>query len=341
MSKISDLNEKEIIEKYFNRSKNLPDQCRGIGDDCAAYKSDPASAEWQLVTTDALVEGTHFIMDRIDPGDLGYKSIAVNLSDIAAMGGTPTGAYISVALPDELRTGWMDKFSDGIFEVCDRWQIPVLGGDTIVSSHKFYISMTITGQVSDARIRYRKGAEEGDVICVTGPLGDSAAGLRIILEVGSAMDSLDRTVRKRLVQKHYRPPINLDLGNWLGDRDEVKALMDISDGISSDLPEMMKYNSLGANIVREDIPLSDEIKVFEDQTPFSAFLLAEDGGEDYHLLLAVDASGVDALKRDFEAAFGRPFNTIGTFTDQHRDLLIFQEEQRVRKNPASFQQFAG
>ncbi len=340
MATVDELSEKQIIDKFFNRSGPLPAGIHGIGDDCAAYKANKDSNEWQLVTADALVENTHFLMDRVDPADLGYKAMAVNISDIAAMAGRPVGAFVSIALPNKLKTDWLQNFSEGVFEVCERWQIPVLGGDTVVSDDKLYVSITLTGKVGEDNIRFRSGAESGDIICVTGPLGDASAGLQLELgRAGEAGESLERKTRTRLIQRHYRPPINLDIGSWLGKQNEVKALIDLSDGLASDLHEIIKVNSLGVNIVREQYPLSDELRDFARNTNFSLYQLAEDGGEDYHLMFAVDPGEIEKLEKNYQERFDRDLYRIGDFTDQHGDVQIFQNDQPIRRNPAAFRYF--
>ena len=156
----------------------------GIGDDCAVMPQREGLDT--LVTTDLLVEDRHFLLSDVSPEQLGWKSAAVNISDIAAMGGRPTAAFLSIALPASVSAEWVDKFIAGFRELSARFGVPLLGGDTSASPDKLFINVTVLGECPHGRALLRSGARPGDLICVTGPLGNSAAGLKLILERLSA-----------------------------------------------------------------------------------------------------------------------------------------------------------
>src|SRR3990167_1821105 len=180
----------------------------GIGDDCAVIPGNNGIS--LLVTTDALVEGIHFIRDRISPEDLGYKTIAVNVSDIAAMGGTPEYAFLSIALPPSVECAWLKGIVQGIKEACMKWNLQLLGGDTVGSKRDIFLNLTLTGSISHDRIKYRHHAKAGDFLCVNGYLGDSGGGLKALQEGLFKTEDI-----QYLIQSHFRPKPNPQEGIWL------------------------------------------------------------------------------------------------------------------------------
>jgi len=272
----------------------------GIGDDCAVLPQHDGLDT--LVTTDLLIEDRHFLLSDISPEDLGWKSAAVNISDIAAMGGKPTASFLSIALPpchpersegsDSASDGmaeWVDRFISGFRELSSRFCVPLLGGDTSASPDKLFINVTVLGECAHGKAVMRSGASPGDLVCVTGPLGDSAAGLKLILE-GSA----DGPAEEILIRRHYRPLPKVELGMALAAVPGVHAMMDISDGIASDLRHILEASGrrnesgtvepLGAEIDLLSLPFSPELVKVCAARGWDAAELAVSGGEDYELL---------------------------------------------------------
>jgi thiamine-monophosphate kinase len=210
----------------------------GIGDDCAVMPQREGLDT--LVTTDLLVEDRHFLLSDVSPEQLGWKSAAVNISDIAAMGGRPTAAFLSIALPASVSAEWVDKFIAGFRELSARFGVPLLGGDTSASPDKLFINVTVLGECPHGRALLRSGARPGDLICVTGPLGDSAAGLKLILERRVAGEG---SPEESLIRCHYLPMPRVKEGMALRDCPGVHAMMDISDGIASDLRHILEASS--------------------------------------------------------------------------------------------------
>ena len=165
---------------WIKEQFKVPEGILGIGDDCAVIPQQ--SGMETLVTTDMLIEGTHFLLEDIDPYSLGWKAAAVNLSDIAGMGGKPVGTFLSSALPKGLEEGFIQEFFRGYKEISDMFGCPLLGGDTTASPDKYCINVTVLGTCAAGQSRKRSAAQPGDLVCVTGPLGDSAAGLKVVLE---------------------------------------------------------------------------------------------------------------------------------------------------------------
>ena len=277
----------------------MPDGVLGIGDDCAVLPQ--AGGMETLVSTDMLLEGSHFLRGDIPARLLGWKSAAVNFSDIAAMGGRPVGSFLSLGLPAGLDSDWMDAFLAGYKECSQYCGAPLLGGDTTTSQDGIAINVTVIGQCQRGRSRKRSSAVPGDLVCVTGPLGDSAAGLQAILQgVRGSEDA------EALVERHYRPVPRVSEGQALAATPGVHAMMDISDGIASDLRHILKASGVGAAVRTQDVPLSAELRRVCAQQGWDATTLALTGGEDYELLFTM-APGTEPPV---------PYFVIGTITEE-------------------------
>ena len=277
-----------------------PSGITGIGDDCAVIPQ--KNGRDTLVSTDMLVEGSHFLLDDIPPYRLGWKSAASNFSDIAAMGGFPVGSFLALALPRNLPDGWTDDFLDGYRAISEEYGFPLLGGDTTASQDRLCICVTVLGESPSGKSIKRSGARPGDLICVTGTLGDSAAGLRAILDgIRNDPDS------DFLIERHYLPEPRLDEGIRLAACGGVSAMMDISDGVASDIRHIMEESGTGAEINPARLPLSDRMEGFCHRFGYDPIRLAACGGEDYELLFTV--------KPGAEASVNVPHTIIGRITD--------------------------
>lgn len=282
--KLSDIGEFGLIERIkAGLGQALPEGFMGIGDDCASI---PQRGGMQtLVSTDMLVEGAHFILEDIGPYRLGWKSAAVNISDVAAMGGRPLASFLAVALPKGLDSEWTDEFMRGYKEVSALSGCLLLGGDTTSSLDRLCVCVTVIGECPVGASVPRSGAKEGDNICVTGSLGDSGAGLRIILE------GLDRdSVAEKLIEKHYMPVPRVEEGMALAATEGVHAMMDISDGIGSDLRHILKASGKGAVMNLPAFPLSEELRSCCLRYGWDPYELATGGGEEYELLFTASPS---------------------------------------------------
>ena len=297
---LKELGEFGLIERIKEAlGSPVPDGVQGIGDDCAVLPQ--AGGMETLVSTDMLLEGTHFLRGDIPAGLLGWKSAAVNFSDIAAMGGRPAGSFLSLGLPKGLDSDWMDAFLAGYKECSDFCGAPLLGGDTTTSQDGIAINVTVIGQCERGRSRKRSDAVPGDLICVTGPLGDSAAGLQVILQGARGTEAAEA-----LVQRHYRPVPRIREGLALASTPGVHAMMDISDGVASDLRHILKASDVGAPVRTQDVPLSAELRQVCAQQGWDAVTLALTGGEDYELLFT--------MAPDTEPSV--PYYVIGRITEQ-------------------------
>ena len=272
----------DFIKEHFK----APDGVMGIGDDCAVLPTYPISEGpgELLVSTDLLMEGVHFLRKESSPEDVGWKAAAVNLSDIAAMGGSPVATFLSIALPKNAQGEWAERFIKGYAEISDLFDVPLLGGDTTSSLRDIAINVCVLGRCPSGKAITRSGARPGDVIYVTGPLGDSAAGLQAILK------NLERTEDvATLIHRHKRPQPRLRAASDLIATDLVGAMMDISDGIASDLRHILKASGVGAIVELDRLPLTEEfMRVCKEQN-WNAYELATGGGEDFELLFTAPA----------------------------------------------------
>jgi len=289
------------IRKDFHPSGGIV----GIGDDCALIPQ--RSGMQTLFSTDMLVEGTHFIFERISAYCLGWKSAAVNISDIAAMGGHPTASFLSLGLPAKVDSEWMDDFIKGYRDISAKHSIPLLGGDTTRSCDLLCINVGIMGECEQGRAVLRSGAQEGDLICVTGPLGLSAAGLKLALEGHTELDN-------SFIRAHYLPEPRVNEGLLLSSMPGIGAMMDISDGIASDLTHIMKESGVGARINLGKLPITDQLAHQCAEWGTDPVEMAVSGGEDYELLFTCRKDSIVPIKHYVigEITSGRQLEWIGS-----------------------------
>lgn len=267
------MGEFDLIKRYFSRKSLQNDVSLSVGDDCA-ITSIPSG--YQLaITTDTLVEGTHFL-PSISPADLAYKSVAVNLSDLAAMGATPAWVSLALTLP-EIKDEWLAEFSQSLFAILDRYGVSLIGGDT--TKGPLSITLTAQGFLPENQGLFRHQAKVGDWIFVSGFLGDSAAGLDLLLQNRKIENESDRY----FIQRHLHPTPRVELGLAL--RSFSCCALDISDGLLADLEHILERSQVGAEIYIENLPLSRHLCTQYEQTQAEKFALT--GGEDYELCFTV------------------------------------------------------
>ncbi len=269
------LNEFEIIE-WIKKRAPLFDDSLGIGDDAAIIYS--KSAKPLVVTTDSLVEGIHFTLESFTASDVGYKALAVNISDLAAMGAKPNQVLVSLGLPNDISFDWIKNFYSGFFELCQEYSITLVGGNITQSAKGFWVSITLLGEPVSKTSFKRDTAQVDDILCVSGPLGFSSLGLHC----------LQKGIREpnRYIQKQKRPRPRVDMAHFLSDKEDVHAMMDISDGLSSDLAQMLRASHKNAHIDLAGLMDADFIAAcqYENVNPQDLIL---NGGEDYELLITV------------------------------------------------------
>lgn len=273
------MNEFEFIKNVKNRFG-----LELVGDDCAVLPKDLVSS--LLVTSDLLVEDIDFKLDWTTPELLGNKALAVSLSDIAAMGGEPEWALLSVGIPETLwNSKFLDLFYDGWHELAREYGVKLVGGDISRSPSKLFIDSTVGGSVARDKAILRSGASPGDSIYVTGPLGAAAAGLRLLSEnVRVSIGESDE--HYPILMKQLKPTPQIECGKLIGANGIASAMIDISDGVSSDLAHICRASGVGAVINANDIPFDSGL--IDIAGSINGMLnLALHGGEDFELLFTV------------------------------------------------------
>lgn len=331
--KISELGEEQIITRLIKTfNADTPKNVLGIGDDCAVI---PVSKNLsQVITTDALIEDVHFIKDKISPFDLGFKSLAVNLSDIAAMGAKAKYVFLTLALPQQTEVQWLEDFLAGLKVLLTQTNVTLLGGDTVRTPYRIMISITALGEAEPAKIKYRHTGKQDDIICVTGALGDSAAGLQCVLK------NLEiNPDTQALIDRHYRPEPHLNEGHFLAASKAVTAMMDLSDGLNSDLKKLMTASKVGAEVHLEKFPLSRELKTVASKNNWNATDMAAIGGEDYCLLVCVEAKDFSLLQEQYQSTFKKPLYPIGHLTDSSQGLAFKLNGHIIELSGKGFEHF--
>jgi len=317
---LKEIGEFGFIKKISRGCLIRPDNIiKAIGDDAAAFMTEPEKLT--LITTDLLVERIHFLRAVISGFELGYKSLAVNLSDIAAMGGTAREVFVSIAIPDDCHLDYLEAIYNGIKKLAARYDVNVLGGDTTRSKADLIINIVVQGSVPKEELLCRDAARPGDVIFSTGFLGDSKAGLHLILNQIAA-DSKDR---KALLKAHLLPEPHLREGRFLARQPGVHAAIDTSDGLSSDLAHIAEESRVGARLFAAKIPISQNLMDFCTGFDFNPTDYALSGGEDYTLLCTVAPQNAAKIASAFEKEFKRPLFAIGEITAKQQIELVYPD----------------
>jgi thiamine-monophosphate kinase len=315
------LSEFNLIDRYFTRVTQQKSTVLGIGDDCALLTTE---AGMQLaVTVDTLVENVHFFAD-VAPKTLGYKALAVSLSDLAAIGAEPRFATLALTLP-EADEAWLQRFSDGFFEIADRYHVDLIGGDT--TRGPLSITVQAQGVVPQDQALLRSAAQIGDLIYVTGTIGD--AGLALKSYLGDLQCSDDH-----ILNRLHRPEPRVEAGLAL--RHVANACIDISDGLAADLSHILQASQVGAVIDLTELPLSEPVRDYQQHSNQPGFALTT--GDDYELCFTVSASRateIAILSRDWP----HQCTCIGRI-DNSGQLTVLENGQQIEITGNSYQHFS-
>jgi thiamine-monophosphate kinase len=285
------------IQKQFSLQNST--SVRGIGDDAALIS---VGEEYLLVTTDMLLEGVHFDLSYVPLQHLGYKAVAVNISDIAAMNGTPEQITIGLGLSNRFSLEAIDSLYDGIRAACENYKVDLVGGDTTSSASGLVISITAIGRVAKEKVVLRSTAKNNDIICVTGDLGAAYLGLQVLereKQVFLTNPEMQPDIEKYeyMVGRQLKPEARMDIIYELADKKVVPtSMIDISDGLASELLHLSKSSGVGIKIFEDKVPIDSE--VFETAIEFkiNPITCALNGGEDYELLFTINPADYEKLK---------------------------------------------
>jgi thiamine-monophosphate kinase len=280
----------------------------GIGDDTAVLLPQPGAR--LLATTDLLVEDVHFRLAWASPFDIGWKAMAVNLSDIAGKGGRPLWALVGLALPAPAKPADVEALYEGMRQAAAPHGVAIVGGDTSTSPRGWFVNVTLLGE-HDGSPRLRSGAKPGDAVAVTGTLGRSAAGLTVLEAGRSRLDSVRPESLDTVTSAHLRPTARVAEGRWLGATGGVHAMMDCSDGLATDLAHICRASRVGASVALERLPVDPAAREVAVALGTDALSWATSGGEDFELLLTCDPASMDALRDGLRRATGTTLTVVG------------------------------
>jgi thiamine-monophosphate kinase len=322
--RISDIGEFELLARIRDwLADSGPEVVLGIGDDAAAFKL--PDGRLGLLSSDLLLEGIHFDLSYTTPYQLGWKALAVNLSDIAAMGGVPRYALVSLALPGDTRLELADGFYQGLRCLGDEYSVAIIGGDTSASASGIMVSLSVWGEVEPDLLLSRRGAKVGDRLVVTGQLGEAAAGLALLKANKSG--SAPGLVKRQLTPTpRCREARIIAQGRW------ANSMIDLSDGLASDIRRLAQESKVGAKIRLERLPVSQAVAEAAKQSGRSAYQLAVSGGEDYELLFTVSPDKIDQLTEAFGRQSQTPLSIIGQIEPAEQGIC-FLDAQGKKVDP--------
>jgi thiamine-monophosphate kinase len=279
---------------------------RSIGDDAAVLDPTPGTA--LVATTDLLLEDVHFRRRWAEPADIGWKAMAVNVSDIAAMGATPRWALVALACPESTGPEEIEAFYEGALALCDAHDVVIVGGDTSASPAGWTVNVTVLGEAVAPVLR--STARPGDVVAVTGSLGRAGAGLAV-LERQQAPPGVPSAVLAEVTDAHLRPRPRVTEGRWLAGAGGLTAMMDLSDGLATDLPRLVAESGTGATVRLHQLPVAPSARAMAaalDQDPIA---WATGGGEDYELLVTCERGAFERLRAGLAATSGTALTAVG------------------------------
>lgn len=319
--RVSELGEFPLIDRVAEIvAVDRPDVLVGIGDDVAVL--DGGGDEWLLAKVDIQVEGVHFVPGSISPRDLGRKALAINLSDIAATGGRPDYALVSLALPAETEVDWVEELYRGLRQEGDRYGVSIVGGNMARSPQAIVVDVFVLGRVPREHLLLRAGARGGDRVLVTGTLGDSAAGLALLQQPSIQLDGVHR---EQLLARHFTPTPRLPEAAVIAGRRQATAMIDLSDGLSSDVGHICERSGVGVRLWAARLPISPATRQVAGAAGQPAWQLALEGGEDYELCFTAPPGAAEELAKAVEVETGTLVTIVGEILPDQRRRLVRED----------------
>ena len=301
-----------------------------IGDDCAVLPKD--SRTDLVITTDLLVEDIDFRLDWTKPEFIGHKSLAVSLSDIAAMGAKPVWSMVSIGVPQKIwKTDFVEKFYDGYMKLANKFNVELVGGDVSKTPDKIVIDSIVAGEVKKGKAVLRSGAKPKDLIYLTGKIGGAAIGLKLLED----NENFEKSNHQNLLLRQLSPNPNTEIGQIIGAKNLATAMIDLSDGLSSDLAHLCKASNVGAKIFAEKIPIEPEISNFKFQIQDN-LSFALNGGEDFELLFTVNPKKKIQVEKELK---NHQISCIGEITVNAEIIKLIIDEKPKILDPKGFRHF--
>ncbi|MDX2248833.1 MAG: thiamine-phosphate kinase [Bacteroidia bacterium] len=314
LTDISRLGEFGLIDRITRDFPRIyPDVIKGVGDDAAVIRS--GKGKVQVISTDLLLEGVHFDLSYVPLRHLGYKAVAVNISDIVAMNIKPYGITVSLAMSNRFPVEAVDELYEGIRLACEKYKVDLLGGDTASSRQGLVLSVTAIGEGLEDQVVYRSGAKPKDLICVSGDVGAAYAGLLVLdreksVYLKSPNMQPDLNDYDYVVGRQLKPEARLDILVRLAELGvKPTSMMDVSDGIASELHHLCRQSKTGATVFAGKLPIDYQTVKVAEEFSISPVTFALNGGEDYELIFTVSLQDFDKIKAE------RSFSIIGHITE--------------------------
>ena len=331
-------NEDELVAVVRKILSDQSSEVRlGPGDDAALVRMGPHLG---VLTTDMLVEGVHFVRDAISARDLGYKALTVNVSDVAAMGGSPRYGLVSLGLPPDIESAWVVELFGGLRDAAAEYAMSLVGGD-MSRAREVVVSIAVTGEVAKNGAVTRAGARPGDCVVVTGRLGAAGGGLRLAQapshEVGVALAS---EWGRELLTAQVRPVARVGEGQTLAQAGAT-AMMDISDGLAIDLSRLCRESGVAATVRLVDVPVAPQLFELQRHLPVEPLDLALSGGDDYELLAALPAEAVASAAKRVLERFGTLLTRIGDIREGEGLIAIEADGSERPLEPRGWDHFGG
>ena len=328
-TEVASLGEFGLIEHLTkNNETRQASTILSVGDDAAVIDH---FGRQTVISTDLLIEGIHFDLMYTPLKHLGYKCVVVNLSDIYAMNATPTQITVSIGFSNRFSVEALNEFYEGIYAACEKYNVDLIGGDTSTSQKGFIISVTALGEVAPDTFVTRAGAQKGDLLCVTGDLGAAFLGLsllerekQIFLESPGVQPDLEQ--QTYLVGRLLKPEARKDMVDWFAEKEVIPtAMMDISDGLSSEVLHICKQSNCGAVVYEDKLPINDETRNFCYKVELDPTATALSGGEDYELLFTVKQEDYEKIKDHKDIAI------IGYITEPEKKVTLLTKNGNVHE----------
>ncbi|MFQ5914499.1 MAG: thiamine-phosphate kinase [Nitrospinota bacterium] len=330
--RVADIGEFGLIDRL--RKRLGPCDGPGVvlpnGDDCAGLVFSPG--RWVLATSDILVEGEHFIRSHCPPRQIGRKALAINLSDVAAMGGDPKFALVSIAVPEDTPCDYLEEVYDGLREQGEEFGTVFVGGNVSRCRSGIVLDVHLLGEGDPEATLRRSGAQPGDVLMVTGTLGDAAAGLRLLLQAGSSRGGGKPAFApsdESLVDAFLGPRPLVREGRAIARAGAATAMIDVSDGLSGDVSHLCEASRVGVTLDAGEFPLSDALRDVAPRWDLEPEDLALQGGEDYELLVAVRPDEAEGLAARLFQETGTNLRAIGRFTEEGAGRNVVRNGREV------------